>query len=166
MKKLVLAIAMALSFVLPAFTITTVSAAEVSENKELAAAVKYWTENCCLGVCKGFTLASGKEVSAVKQAQIMKMADNFAKKMLIPCLQRNNLTAEWIKCQNDPEIRALNAKASQWKNIQDLQATMVAAIQLTQKKYPNFLMKITQDQEYIKGYQELTMKSQQLLLAE
>lgn len=163
MKKLVLAIAMALSFVLPAFTITTVSAAEVSENKELAAAVKYWTESFILGFCKGFTLASGKEVPAEKQAQIVKIADNYAKKTLIPCLQRDNLTAEWIKCQNDPEVRALNAKVSQCKNFQDLQASLVAASQLMQKKYPN-LVKMTQDQEHIKGFQELFMKIQQLFL--
>lgn len=164
MKKLVLAIAMALSFVLPAFT-TTAAAAEVA-NRDLDEAVLYWAKSFTAGISKGFSLASGKTVPAAKQTQTDKLANDFAKKTLLPCLNRNGLTAEWIKCQKDPELRKLNDAALQVKDMQGLQAAMVAGYQMMQKKYPNLLVKMTQDQEYVKGFQELTMKIQQILLSE
>lgn len=166
MKKLILAIAVALSFVLPTFTGNIFAAdAEVSAEKELASSVNYWTENFSSGICKGFAMASGKEVPAAKQKTIEKHVADFGAKTLLPFLKRNNLTAEWIKCQNDPEIRALNTKALQAKNMQELQAMMVSSIQLLQKKYPNIIIKGQQDQDYVKGFQALTMKVQQVLLA-
>ncbi len=166
MKKLILAIAVALSFVLPVFTGNIFAAeAKVSVDKELASALKYWTENSSAGFCKGFALASQKEVPLEKQKLIEKHVADFGAKTLLPFLKRNNLTAEWIKCQNDPEIRAINTKSLQVKNMQELQATMVSSIQLLQKKYPNIIIKGQQDQDYVKGFQALTMKVQQVLLA-
>lgn len=166
MKKLILAIAVALSFVLPVFTGNIFAAeAKVSVDKELAPALKYWTENFSTGICKGFALASQKEVPLEKQKTIEKHVADFGAKTLTPFLKRNNLTAEWIKCQNDPEIRAINTKSLQVKNMQELQATMVSGIQLLQKKYPNIVIKMQQDQDYVKGFQALTMKVQQVLLA-
>lgn len=166
MKKLILAIAVALSFVLPVFTGNIFAAeAKVAADKELAPALKYWTENSSAGFCKGFALMSQKELPLEKQKLIEKHVADFGAKTLLPFLKRNNLTAEWIKCQNDPEVRALNTKAFQAKNIQDLHASMIASIQLLQKKYPNMLVKMTQDQDYVKGFQALTMKVQQVLLA-
>ena len=166
MKKLILAIAVALSFVLPVFTGNVFAAeAKVSVDKELAPALKYWTENFSTGFWKGFALASQKEVPLEKQKIIGKHVADFGAKTLLPFLKRNNLTAEWIKCQNDPEIRALNTKILQVKNMQELQAVMVSGIQLMQKKYPNIIIKGQQDQDYVKGFQALTMKVQQVLLA-
>lgn len=166
MKKLILAIAVALSFVLPVFTGNIFAAeAKVSVDKELAPALKYWTENSSAGFCKGFALMSQKELPLEKQKLIEKHVADFGAKTLTPFLKRNNLTAEWIKCQNDPEIRAINTKSLQVKNMQELQATMVSSIQLLQKKYPNIIIKGQQDQDYVKGFQALTMKVQQVLLA-
>lgn len=166
MKKLILAIAVALSFVLPVFTGNIFAAeAKVAADKELAPALKYWTENFSTGICKGFALASQKEVPLEKQKIIEKHVADFGTKTLLPFLKRNNLTAEWIKCQNDPEIRAINTKSLQVKNMQELQATMMSSIQLLQKKYPNIIIKGQQDQDYVKGFQALTMKVQQVLLA-
>ena len=166
MKKLILAIAVALSFVLPVFTGNIFAAeAKVSADKEFASAYKYWSENFSTGICKGFALMSQKELPLEKQKLIEKHVADFGAKTLLPFLKRNNLTAEWIKCQNDPEVRAINTKSLQVKNRQDLQASMIASIQLMQKKYPNMLVKMTQDQDYVKGFQELTMKIQQVLLA-
>lgn len=166
MKKLILAIAVALSFVLPVFTGNIFAAeAKVSVDKELASAYKYWSENFSTGICKGFALMSQKELPLEKQKLIEKHVADFGAKTLLPFLKRNNLTAEWIKCQNDPEIRAINTKSLQVKNMQELQATMVSSIQLLQKKYPNIIIKGQQDQDYVKGFQALTMKVQQVLLA-
>ena len=166
MKKLILAIAVALSFVLPVFTGNIFAAeAKVSVDKELASAYKYWSENFSTGICKGSALMSQKELPLEKQKIIGKHVADFGTKTLLPFLKRNNLTAEWIKCQNDPEIRAINTKSLQVKNMQELQATMVSSIQLLQKKYPNIIIKGQQDQDYVKGFQALTMKVQQVLLA-
>lgn len=166
MKKLILAIAMALSFVLPVFTGNIFAAeAKVSVDKELASALKYWTENSSASICKAFALTSQKEVPLEKQKLIEKHVADFGAKTLLPFLKRNNLTAEWIKYQNDPEIRALNTKSLQVKNMQEAQALMVSNIQLLQKKYPNLIIKIQQDQDHVKGFQALTMKVQQVLLA-
>lgn len=166
MKKLILAIAVALSFVLPVFTGNIFAAeAKVSVDKELASAYKYWSENFSAGICKGSALMSQKELPLEKQKLIEKHVADFGAKTLLPFLKRNNLTAEWIKCQNDPEIRAINTKSLQVKNMQELQATMVSSIQLLQKKYPNIIIKGQQDLDYVKGFQALTMKVQQVLLA-
>ncbi len=164
MKKLILAIAVALSFVLPTEN-SFATETKVAADKEFASAYKYWTENFSAGICKGFALTSQKEIPLEKQKLIEKHVADFGAKTLLPFLKRNNLTAEWIKCQNDPEIRALNTKSLQVKNIQELQAMMVSSIQLLQKKYPNIIIKGQQDQDYVKGFQALTMKVQQVLLA-
>lgn len=161
MKKLVLAIAMALSFVLPAFTATTVSAAEESK---LDAAAKYYAQSVSVGLYKGFELQTGNEISAVKKAQLEKLFMDFTVKSVIPCMKRHGLVDEWIKSQNDPKIRELNAKILKAKSIQDLQPIMVESVQYTQKNYPNLLVKMMQDQVYLKEFQQMTLNARNIIL--
>lgn len=162
MKKLVLAIAMALSCVLTSFAY---AAEAPAANKELDAAVSYYNKSFCSGLFKAFEMRLNTKVPDAKKAQIEKLAQDFSKKTLIPCLNRNGITADWIKLQNDPEIRKLNDKTLQAKTFQEAQPIFVEVYQYMQKKYPDLVLKLSKDQEYIKGFSEMTRTAQQIFLA-
>lgn len=165
MKKLVLAIAMALSCVLPAFTATAHAAEAPAANKALDDAVKYYNKSFCDGLFKAFEVRNNAQVPDAKKAQIEKLSLDFSKKTLIPCLNRNGISADWIKVQSDPEIRKLNDKTLQAKTFQEMQPIFVELYQYMQKKYPDLILKMSKDQEYIKGFHEMTRTAQQILLA-
>lgn len=93
----------------------------------------------------------------------MRADSDFAAQTLLPFLKQNKLATEWVKCQNDPEVRALNAKALKAKDMKEMQTLMVSSMQLLQKKYPGLL---TRDSVYDTAFTHFVGRLTEVLLEE
>ena len=114
------------------------AAAETFSQTQFDIAVKNYKKSFIDGLCLGIKLGSrGKVVvSTAQRSKMENMADDFIHKALIPAMQRNDLTAVWVKAQLDPELIQLNNQGRNAKNIYELQLIMGKGVDFINRKYP------------------------------
>ncbi len=122
----------------------TVSAAEpVETGSRLDAAKAYFIENMMIGFNVSIRISGGPALPPEQIAAIRKKSAQWLNEDWIPFLRRNDLLDEWVAMQFDKDIREINRKTAEAKNINDITKLTNDTMALTKLRYPDSFAKYT-----------------------
>ena len=167
MKKIIIAIAVALSFVLPTWAAeVNTKVFKVPEGPGINAAYRgpfiYWAAVETESLCKGFSLAMGEEVPYATKQKIFELAYKHAGKNLLPALRKHEILPEWVFIMSHPDVRDAHYKIITAKTEKDFLRAVREATTLAHTKRKS-LRKLGLDEAYFSSYCDFLESAAKLL---